>query len=101
MTKSRSDSIDYTVQCTVCIDYLESDTKNRIVYERPQMALPNRPLTTAERTQIAEYPDDDALTVEAKAIFSDMQSKGRISSSAVLGSIFIARTAAAALEMNL
>ncbi len=101
MTNRRSDSIDYTVQCTVCIDYHQSGVENRIVYERPQMEIQHRPPTASERIQISQYPNDEALTIEAKAIFSDMQSKGRISSSAVLGSIFIARTAAAALEMNL
>lgn len=32
----------------------------------------------AERMQISQYPDDEALTTEARAMFSDMQSKDRI-----------------------
>lgn len=97
----RSDSIDYAAQCTICIDYEESGVGNRIVYERPQMQIPDRPLTSFERMRLSQYPDDEALTMEAKAIFADMRRNGRISQSAILGSIFIARTSAAALEMNL
>ncbi|MBP1078664.1 hypothetical protein JOD63_002632 [Microbacterium terrae] len=97
----RPDSIDYAAQCTICIDYEESGVANRIVYERPQMQLPERPLTAFERMKLSQYPDDEALTIEAKAIFADMRRTGRISQSATLGSIFIARTSAAAVEMNL
>jgi hypothetical protein len=85
----------------VCVIFEESGTENRIVYERPQMQIPNRPLTAAERKQIVQFPNDDALTAEARAIFSDMQVQGQISAPAILRSIFIARTSAAALEMNL
>jgi hypothetical protein len=101
MTNRRSDSIDYTTQCTICIDYQESGAGNRIVYERPQMQIPNRPLTASDRLEMSQYQDDEALTTEAKAIFSNMKNKGTLGTSASLRSIFIARTAAAALEMNL
>jgi hypothetical protein len=49
MTPSRSESIDYTSQCTVSVDYGEGGTGKRIVYERPQMQVPDRPLTELER----------------------------------------------------
>ena len=101
MTNRRSEAINYTTQCTICIDYEESGAGNRIVYERPQMKLPNRPLTTADLLEVSKYQDDEALTTEAKAIFSDLKSKGSVGTSASLRSIFIARTAASALEMNL
>jgi hypothetical protein len=101
MTTKRSDSVDYKTQCTVCIDYEDSGATNRLVYERPQMLVADRPLTATERALILQYPNDDALTVEAKRIFQDMKSKGRIAASAKLASIFIARSAAAALEMRL
>lgn len=101
MTPNRSERIDYRENCTVCVTYVEASAMNRLVYERPQMQLPNRPLTAAERARVRQFPDDDALTKEAKAIFADMQIKGRIGRSSTLESIFIARTAAAALEMNL
>lgn len=97
----RSDAIDYTVQCTICIDYEESGVANRIVYERPQMQIPDRPLTSRDRVKIAQYPGDEALTMEARRIFADMQRTGRIGRSAIVRTIFIARTSAAALEMNL
>lgn len=101
MTMSRHESIDYTKNCTVLVSYDEAGVENRLVYERPQMPIPNRTLTPVERARIAQFPDNDALTIEAKAIFSDRQMKGRIDSAAALSSIFIARTAAQALEMNL
>jgi hypothetical protein len=101
MTKNRHESIDYTKNCTVCVSFDDAGTENRLVYERPQMLIPNRPLTTADRMQIERFPDNDALTIEAKAIFSDMQIKGRIGSATTLSSIFIARSAAQALEMSL
>lgn len=101
MTAKRSDSIDYTTQCTVCIDYVLSGVKDRIVYERPQMLVPDRRLTAAEAAQLAEFPNDAMLTSEAKWIFADMKNKGLISQSAELASVFVARSAAAALEMNL
>lgn len=101
MTIRRSDSIDYTTQCTVCIAYHEGGVENRVVYERPQMRIPNRSLTEADQKQLLQFPTDDVLTTEAQAIFEDMQGRGRIGRSAELASIFIARSAAAALEMNL
>jgi len=101
MALKRSDSIDYTSQCTVCVDYEDGGTTNRIVYERPQIQVSHGPLTELDRVRLSQYPNDDVLTEEARAIFSDMQDKGRIDHQAVLGSIFIARTAAAALEMDL
>ncbi len=101
MTSKRSNSIDYTTNCTVCIIYVDAGVENRLVYERPQMQLPNRPMTAAERKQMGQLPTDSALTTEARAVFSDMQMKSRIGTSAALRTVFIARTAAAALEMNL
>jgi len=101
MSDSRANTIDYTTNCTVCIIYVEGGVENRLVYERPQMQIPNRPLSTPERARIAQMPDDQTLTVEAKAIFAGMRGKARITPSANLRSIFIARTAAAALEMSL
>ncbi len=101
MPVKRSDSIDYTSQCTVCIEYEDGGTRNRLVYERPQIPVPDRPLTEFDLVRMSRYPDDRALTEEAHAIFSDMQAKGRVGSHAVLGSIFIARNAASALEMDL
>jgi len=101
MTPKRSDSIDYASECTVCIDYEDEGTVNRVVYERPQMQLPDRRLTQFDLMKLAQYQTDDALTEEARAIFSDMQRRRQIPAAAVLGRIFIARTAAAALEMNL
>ncbi len=50
---------------------------------------------------ISQYPTDNTLTEEARATFSNKQDKGRIGPDAVLGRVFIARTAAAALEMDL
>lgn len=97
----RSDSINYAVQCTVCIDYSDGDAVGRLVYERPQMQLPDRPLTELDVQKLARYPDDHALTEEARAIFADMRNTGRIGGHAELGRIFIARSAAAALEMGL
>lgn len=101
MTPKRSDSIDYTSNCTVCIIYVDAGFENRLVYERPQMQLPDRPMTSAERRQVGQLPTDATLTTEARAIFSDMKRKNRIGASAALSSVFIARTAAAALEMDL
>lgn len=101
MTPKRSDSIDYATECTVSIDYEDEGTVKRLVYERPQMQLPDRRLTELDLMKLSQYQTDDALTEEARAIFSDMQDKGRIGSGAVLGGVFIARTAAAALEMDL
>ena len=101
MTPKRSDSIDYASECTVCIDYQDEGTVKRLVYERPQMQRPDRRLTALDLVKLSQYQTDDALTEEARAIFSDMQDKGRIGSGAVLSRVFIARTAAAALEMDL
>ncbi len=101
MALKRSDSIDYTSQCTVCVDYEDGSTTNRLVYERPQIQVSDGPLTELDRVRLSQYPNDGVLTEEARAILSDMQDKGRIGHQAVSGSIFIARTAAAALEMDL
>ena len=79
---------------------MDGGARNRLVYERPQMQLPDRRLTELDLMKIPQYQTDDALTEEARAIFSDIQDKGRIDSHTVLGRIFIARTAAA-LEMDL
>ena len=101
MSDTRATSIDYTTNCTVAIIFQDDGRESRLVYERPQMQIPDRPLSLAERAQIVKLPDDSQLTIEAKAIFRDMRLNGRISPSAVMQSIFIARTAAAALEMSL
>jgi len=101
MTARRSDSVDYTSQCTVCVDYQDGGTVKRLVYQRPPTQLPDRRLTELDLMQLSQYQTDDALTEEARAIFSDMQEKGHIGPDAVLGRIFVARTAAAALEMAL
>ena len=98
---NRANSIDYASQCTVCIDYQDQGAQGRIVYERPQMQIPNRPLTPSELLQIARYPNDEALTKEAKTIFLDLQRKGSLTRRAKMDSIFIVRSAAAALEMEL
>jgi hypothetical protein len=68
MTIRQAGSIDYTAECTVCIIYDQAGVESRIVYERPQMQIPNRPLTASERAQILRLPNDEALTVEAKAV---------------------------------
>jgi hypothetical protein len=65
------------------------------------MQLPDRRLTEPDLMKLSQYQTDDALIEEVRAIFSDMQDKGRIGPDAVLGRVFIARTAAAALEMDL
>lgn len=101
MTPRRSESIDYTSQCTVCIDYEDASVTNRIVYERPQTQLPDGPMTARDLTRLSHYADDEALTKEAMMIFADMKSKGRIGPQAVVTGIFVARSAAAALEMDL
>ena len=101
MTTKRSDSIDYASQCTVCIEYQDERALNRIVYERPQMPLPEGQLTQADLIKLSQYQTDGELTEEAQAIFSDMQRNGRIGRNTSLGRVFIARTAAAALEMDL
>jgi len=101
MNIKRSNSIDYTSQCTVCIDYEDGGAQNRIIYQRPQYQLPSSALTELDLVQLSRYPDDDALTREAGVIFSDLQSKERVGSGAVLKSIFVARNAASALEMGL
>ena len=101
MTPKRADSIDYASECTVCIDYEDEGTVKRLVYERSQIQLPNHRLTELDLMKLSQYQTDDALTEEARAIFSDMRDNGRIGSGAVLGRVFIARTAAAALEMDL
>src|SRR3954463_4079863 len=101
MTPKRSKSIDYASECTVCVEYEDEGTVKRLVYERPQMQLPDRRLTELDLVKLSQYQTDDALTEEGRAIFSAMRDKGRIGSDAVLGRVFIARTAAAALEMDL
>jgi len=101
MTRKRSESVDYASECTVCVEYEDGGTDRRLVYERPQMQLPHRRLTRVDLMKIARYPTDQALAEEARAIFSDMQEKGQIGKHAALGRIFIARTAFAALEMDL
>ncbi len=101
MTCKRSDSIDYLSQCTVCIDHHVDGAKNRLVYKRPQIQVPDRPLTEFERLRVSHYPNDEALTEEAHATFSDMKAKGRVGRGSELGGIFIARRAAAVLEMDL
>lgn len=69
--------------------------------EHERSRFPEGPMTAQDLARLSQYADDEALTAEARAIFSDMQEKGRIGQQAVLGSIFIARSAAAALEMEL
>lgn len=101
MTPKRSKSIDYASECTVCIDYQDDGPVKRLVYERPQVQLPDRQLTGFDPMKLSQYQTDDALTEEARAVFSDMHEKGRIGPGAVLGRVFIARSAAAALEMDL
>lgn len=105
MASKRSDSIDYTTQCTVLITFIDDDTGpnvgHRIVYERPQPYVPDGPLTARDRARILQYPTDDELTEEAFEIFADMKRNHEIGTSSTLVSVFIARTAAAALEMNL
>ena len=75
--------------------------EKRLVYECPQMQLPDRRRTALDPVKLSRHQSDNALTEEARAIFSDMQDRGRIGSGVVLGRVFIARTAAAALEMDL
>lgn len=101
MTSHRSARVDYTSQCTVIITYLDGDRQDRLIYERPQPQVPDRPLSTFDRIRIAQFPTDDELTVEAHRIFADMKLNRRIGEAASLSSVFIARTAAAALEMGL
>lgn len=72
-----------------------------MVYERPQPQIPEGTLSTFDRIRISRFPTDDELTVEARSIFGDMKINERISKTASLSSVFIARTAAAALEMGL
>ncbi|MCT2225843.1 hypothetical protein [Microbacterium paraoxydans] len=101
MTSRRSDTVDYSTQCTVLITFLDGEREDRIVYERPSTQIPDGPLSTFDRIRISQFPTDDELTAEARMIFADMKRNDRIGKSASLSSIFIARTAAAALEMNL
>lgn len=101
MTSHRSDGIDYTTQCTVIITYINGDHQDRLVYERPQPNVPDGPLGSFDRIRIAQFPTDDDLTAEAFRIFADMKRNGRLGEGASFGSVFIARTAAAALEMGL
>lgn len=72
-----------------------------MVYERPQPQVPGGPLSTFDRIRISQFPTDDELTIEARRIFADMKLNRRIGEAASLSSVFIARTAAAALEMGL
>ncbi|WP_110589836.1 hypothetical protein [Microbacterium suaedae] len=101
MTSHRSARVDYTSQCTVIITYFDGDRQDRVVYERPQSQVPDGPLSTFDRIRISQFPTDDELTVEARRIFADMKLNRRIGEAASLSSVFIARTAAAALEMGL
>lgn len=101
MTSHRSARIDYTSQCTVIITYLDGDRQDRMVYERPQPQVPDGPLSAFDRIRISQFPTDDELTIEARRIFADMKLKRRIGEAASLSSVFIARTAAAALEMGI
>ncbi len=101
MTSHRHDSVDYTTQCTVIISYVDGDRQHRLVYERPQAQIPDGPLSTFDRIRISQFPTDDDLTIEARRIFADTKRNGRIGKTASLSSIFVARTAAAALEMGL
>ncbi len=101
MTSRRHDSIDYSTQCTVIITYVDGDRQDRLVYERPQTQIPDGPLTTFDRIRISQFPTDDELTIEAQRIFADMKRNDRIGKTAQLSSVFVARTAAAALEMGI
>ncbi|TPW78071.1 hypothetical protein [Schumannella soli] len=101
MSPSKSSSVDYASQCTICIDYQAGERVDRIVYERPQAPVPDRPLTEADRVRLLRHPDDTSLTQEAQAIFADLKNRGELDPSAIVVGIFIARSAAAALEMGL
>lgn len=101
MTSHRSARVDYTSQCTVILTYFDGDRQDRMVYERPQPQVPGGPLSTFDRIRISQFPTDDELTIEARRIFADMKLNRRIGEAASLSSVFIARTAAAALEMGL
>ncbi|WP_197429259.1 hypothetical protein, partial [Microbacterium sp. CCH5-D1] len=67
----------------------------------PQTQIPDGPLSTFDRIRISQFPTDDELTTEARIIFADMKRNDRIGKAAALNSIFIARSAATALEMGL
>lgn len=101
MTPDRHDSVDYTTQCTVIISYVDGDRQDRLVYERPQTQIPDGRLSTFDRIRLSQFPTDDELTIEARKIFADMKRSDRIGKTASLSSIFVARTAAAALEMGI
>lgn len=101
MTSHHSARIDYTNQCTVILNYLDGDRQDRMVYQRPQSQVPDGPLSAFDRIRISQFPTDDDLTIEARRIFADMKLKRRIGEAASLSSVFIARTAAAALEMGI
>lgn len=101
MATGRDRGVDYSTECTVCIIVIDGGLENKVVYQRPQVQLPDRPLTPEERTRASRVPTDAELTAEAKWIFNDLRNNGRIGPQAELGGVFIARTAAAALEMNL
>ncbi|WKK70430.1 hypothetical protein Q0F99_11130 [Rathayibacter oskolensis] len=83
------------------ITYVDDDRQDRLRYERPQTQIPDGPVSTFDRIRISQFPTDDELTVEARRVFADMKQNGRIGKAATLTSVFIARTAAAALEMGL
>lgn len=101
MTSHHSDGVDYTAQCTVIITYIEGGQQNRLVYERPQPQVPDGPLSAFDHIRVSRFPTDDDLNVEARRIFADMKLNDRTDKAASLSSIFIARTAAAAIEMGL
>ena len=73
MTSRRSDTVDYSTQCTVIISFHDHDREDRIVYERPQTQIPDGPLSTFDRIRISQFPTDDELTTEARMIFADMK----------------------------
>lgn len=100
MTAHRSNTIDYTTQCTVIVTYITGGRQDRLIYERPQPNMPDGLLGAFDRIRMLQFPTDDELTVEARRIFADMKRNGRIGKAASLSSVFIARTAAAALEMG-
>lgn len=100
MTAHRSDTIDYSTQCTVIVTYVTGGRQDRLIYERPQPSMPDGSLGAFDRIRILQFLTDEELTVEARRIFADMKFKGRIEKAASLSSVFIARTAAAALEMG-
>lgn len=101
MASRRSETVDYSRECTVLILFTDGELEHRIVYERPQPHVPAERMNVFDALRVSQHPTDEQLTAEAKWIFGDMKAKDRIPASSELMGIFIARTAAAALEMNL